>query len=103
MDIFKWIQELEDVYKTLIKKARDENTSELQALKNNQEKMLEFTLNEKENIVNLALKDISEATELKIKDFRSDIEKIIKLTEKKFQEERDNLVNSIINELGLEF
>ena len=103
MEIFKWANELEKVYDDLIKNAREESLVEIKALRNNQEKMMEFTLNQKQNIVNLALKELSEKVEKEIASFKNDLNQKIKTIEDQFQKSKNNVIKSIIKKLGLEF
>ena len=60
MEIFKWTDEIEKVYMELIKNAKEDNLAEFKSLRNNQEKMIEFSINQKQKIVNLALKNLAE-------------------------------------------
>lgn len=103
MEIFKWANELEKVYDDLIKNAREESLAEIKALRNNQEKMMESTLNQKQNIVNLALKELSEKVEKEITSFKNDLNQKIKIIEDQFQKSKNNVIKSITKKLGLEF
>ncbi len=103
MEIFKWANELEKVYDDLIKNAEEESLAEIKALRNNQEKMMESTLNQKQNIVNLALKELSEKIEKEITSFKNDLNQKIKTIEDQFQKSKNNVINSITKKLGLEF
>lgn len=103
MEIFKWANEIEKVYDDLIKNAREESLTEIKALRNNQEKMMESTLNQKQNIVNLALKELSEKVEREITSFKNDLNQKIKTIEDQFQKSKNNVIKSITKKLGLEF
>jgi len=103
MEIFKWANEIEKVYDDLIKNAREESLAEIKALRNNQEKMMEFTLNQKQNIVNLALKELSEKVEQEIASFKNDLNQKIKTIEDQFQKSKINIIKSITKKIGLEF
>ena len=103
MEIFKWANEIEKVYDDLIKNAREESLAEIKALRNNQEKMMEFTLNQKQNIVNLALKELSEKVEKEIISFKNDLNQKIKTIEEQFQKSKNKIIKSIIKKLGFEF
>ena len=103
MEIFKWANEIEKVYDDLIKNAREESLAEIKALRNNQEKMMEFTLNQKQNIVNLALKELSEKVEQEIASFKNDLNQKIKTIEDQFQKSKNNIIKSITKKIGLEF
>ncbi|TFG21764.1 MAG: hypothetical protein EU529_12575 [Promethearchaeota archaeon] len=103
MEIFKWTNEIEKVYDDLITNAREESLAEIKALRNNQEKMKEFTLNQKQNIVNLALKELSEKVEKEITSFKNDLNQKIKTIEDQFQMSKNKIIKSITKKLGFEF
>lgn len=103
MEIFKWANEIEKVYDDLIKNARDESLAEIKTLRNNQEKMMESTLNQKQTIVNLALKELSEKVEKEITSFKNDLNQKIRTIEDQFQKSKDNIIKSITKKLGFEF
>ena len=50
MEIFKWASDIEKMYEDLINNAKEESLAELKTLRNNQEKIVEFTLIQKQNI-----------------------------------------------------
>ena len=103
MEIFNWASEIEKVYDDLIKNAREENLAEIKVLRNNQEKMMESTLNQKQNIVNLALKELSEKVEKEITSFKNDLNQKIRTIEDQFQKSKDKIIKSITKKLGFEF
>lgn len=103
MEIFKWANDIENVYEDLIKNTKEESLAEMKALRNNQEKMVEFSLNQKQNIVNLALKTIAEEVVKEIANFKSLLNENMKNIESQFQKNKNNIIKSIIGKLGLEF
>ena len=103
MEIFKFANEIEKVYEDLIKNAKEDNLSELRALRNNQEKMMEFALNQKQQIVNLALKNVAEEVDIEINNFKNLLNQNIKNIEEQFQNNKNSIIKSIIQKLGLEF
>jgi len=103
MEIFKWVNDLEKIYEDLIKNSKNESLAELKALRNNQEKMIEFSLNQKQKIVNLALKNLAEDIAKEIANFKNLLNENKENIEKQFQISKNNLVKSIIEKLGLEF
>ena len=103
IEIFKWANEIEKVYDDLINNAREESLAEIKALRNNQEKMMESTLNQKQNLVNLALKELSEEVEKEIISFKNELNQKIKTIEEQFQKSKNKIIKSIIKKLGFEF
>ena len=103
MEIFKWANEIEKVYKDLIDNAKEASFAELQALKNNQEKMMEYAINQKQELVNLALKNLSEEVDKGINKFKNELNNTIKNIEEKYQKNNKNLRKLIIEDLGLDF
>ena len=103
MEIFKWANEIEKVYDDLIEKAKKESLAEIKALRNNQEKMVEFLLNQKQNIVNSALINLAEEVVKEIANFKKVMKQDIKNIEDQFNKRTNDLTKSIIKEIGLDF
>ena len=103
MEIFKWTDEIEKVYMELIKNAKEDNLVEFKSLRNNQEKMIEFSINQKQKIVKLALKNLAEEVDKEIINFKKSLNKSTKIIEEQFQKNQKNIIKSIIEKLGLEF
>ncbi|MFX0186968.1 MAG: hypothetical protein ACFE8A_04435 [Candidatus Hodarchaeota archaeon] len=103
MEIFKWASEIEKVYKDLIDDAKEASFAELQALRNNQEKMTEYAINQKRELVNLALKNLSEEVDKRINKYKNELNNVIKNIEEKYQKNKKNLQKLIIEDLGLDF
>ena len=103
MEIFKWTDEIEKVYMELIKNAKEDNLVEFKSLRNNQEKMIEFSINQKQKIVKLALKNLAEEVDKEIINFKKSLNKSTKIIEEQFQKNQKNIIKSIIEKLGLDF
>ena len=103
MEIFKWASEIEKVYKDLIENAKEESIAELQVLRNNQEKMVEYAIKQKQELVNLVLKNLSEEIDKGINKFKNNLDINIKKIEKTYHKNKKDLIELIIENLGLDF
>ncbi|HEY0089615.1 MAG TPA: hypothetical protein VGB37_12275 [Candidatus Lokiarchaeia archaeon] len=101
MEIFKYASDIEKMYEDLINKAKEESLAELKTLRNNQEKIVEFTLIQKQDIVNSVLKKLSDDINIEIEHFRVKLEEIIKNIEDQYQKNKNNLIKEIIASIGL--
>jgi len=103
MEIFKWASDIEKMYEDLINNAKEESLAELKTLRNNQEKIVEFTLIQKQNIVNSVLNNLSNDINVEIEQFRVKLEEITKDIENQYKKNKNNLIKEIIQTLGLNF
>ena len=103
MEIFKWTSDIEKMYEDLIKKTTEESLAELRTLRNNQEKMLEFTLKQKQDLVNSILNNLSNDINVEITQFRVKLEEIKKDIENQYKKNKNNLIKKIIETRGLNF
>ena len=103
MEIFKWMKEIEEVYIELIEKAKKENLDDIEKLKNDQDNHVEKILLTKQELINSALKSLSEELEQKENDFKKKISQILKKNEINYEENKIQLISSVIKQLELEF
>ncbi len=103
IEIFKWTKDFEKIYEGLIDKAKEENLAEMQAFRENQEKLIEKTLLKKQEVVNLALKNISIEINNGISSFNEKLDVAMKKIERKYQKDKTQLIKIIIKKLELNF
>ncbi|MFX1257974.1 MAG: hypothetical protein ACFFAN_08950 [Promethearchaeota archaeon] len=103
MDIFDWVKDVEETYKYLIEKAREENLADLQDYTTQQEKLMEEILNEKQEIVTYAFKAFSEDLDYRLKKFEGQYIQATKKVQEKYKENKKRLLNLILERLGLDF
>lgn len=103
IEIFKWTKDIEKIYEGLIDKAKEENLAEMQAFRENQEKLIEKTLLKKQEVVNLALKNISIEINNGISSFNEKLDVAMKKIERKYQKDKIQLIKIIIKKLELNF
>jgi vacuolar-type H+-ATPase subunit H len=103
MDIFKWVNDIENVYEDLINNAKDFNLNDIEGFREEQRKEFENFINKKNEIINNALLRLSQDVKSEVKMFQDKIDRAIKKIEKQFQKNIPNLQKSIIIEAGLDF
>lgn len=103
MEIMKWAREIESLYEELIDKAKREKLSEIQDLREKQQNIMDVIYTRKQDVVNSALKRLSEDVYIGIENFRDSLSKTTKKIEKNYQSKKKNLIETIINKLGLDF
>ncbi len=103
MEIFDWVHDIEETYKFLIEKAKEENLENIQKFKTHQEKLIDIKIKKKRNFVDSNLK-------LLLKEVTSGVEKLnvfynqsIENIQTKYEDNRLKIINSIIKQLGFEF
>jgi phosphoribosylanthranilate isomerase len=103
MDIFDWVQDIEETYKFLIEKAKEENLADIQKFKAQEEKLIDFKIKKKRNFVDsnlkLLLEEVNNGMEKLTVFYNQSIENI----QVKYEENRLKIINSIIKQLGFEF
>lgn len=103
MDIFDWVQDIEETYKFLIEKAKEENLADIQKFKAQEEKLIDFKIKKKRNFVDsnlkLLLEEVNNGMEKLTVFYNQSIENI----QVKYEENRLKIINSIIKKLGFEF
>jgi len=103
MEIMKWAREIESLYEELIDKAKREKLSEIQDLREKQQNIMDVIYTRKQDVVNSALKRLSEDVYIGIENFRDSLSKTTKKIEKNYQSKKKDLIETIINKLGLDF
>ena len=103
MEIMKWAREIESLYEELIEKAKREKLSEIQELREKQQNIMDAIYTRKQDVVNSALKRLSEDVYIGIENFRDSLNKTTKKIEKNYQSKKKDLIETIINKLGLDF
>lgn len=103
MEIMKWAREIESLYEELIEKAKREKLSEIQDLREKQQNIMDAIYTRKQDVVNSALKRLSEEVYEGVENFRDNLNKTTKIIEKNYQSKKKDLIETIINKLGLDF
>ena len=103
MEIMKWAREIESLYEELIEKAKREKLSEIQDLGEKQQNIMDAIYTRKQDVVNSALKRLSEEVYEGVENFRDNLNKTTKIIEKNYQSKKKDLIETIINKLGLDF
>lgn len=103
MRIFEWAKDLEKVYKDLIEKAKEQNLKEIEELQKENQKSLEETQNSKGDLVTKALNSLRDDVNTEISQFKKKLEKILNDYDQSYNQNKNNLIDKIINELGLDF
>ena len=103
MEIMKWAREIESLYDELIEKAKREKLSEIQDLREKQQNIMDAIYTRKQDVVNSALKRLSEEVYEGVENFRDNLNKTTKIIEKNYQSKKKDLIETIINKLGLDF
>ena len=103
MEIMKWAREIESLYEELIEKAKREKLSEIQDLREKQQNIMDAIYTRKQDVVNSAWKRLSEEVYEGVENFRDNLNKTTKIIEKNYQSKKKDLIETIINKLGLDF
>lgn len=103
MEIFDWVHDIEETYKFLIERAKEENLENIQKFKTYQEKLIDVKIKKKQKFVDSNLKRL-------LKEVTSGVEKLnvfyhqsIDNIQAKYEDNRLKIINSIIKQLGFEF
>lgn len=100
MEIFKWIEDIEKIYKDLIEKAKQESLKEIQILREEQENQIELSLKNKREIFNAAIKNLSESVKVETKSLEDKLGKIINNIEIDFKKHNEKLIELINDKIG---
>ena len=103
MEIMKWARDIESLYEELLEKAKKEKLNEIQDLREKQQTIMDAIYTRKQEVVNSALKRLSEEVYEGVENFRESLKKATKKIEKKYQSKKEDLIETIINKLGLDF
>ncbi len=103
MEIFEWVKDVERIYEDLIEKAKNENLAELENLRTEQESIMEKKIVTFRELVGSALESLSKSLEnenlfikKKLKDFK-------KKMETSYNDNKENLIELIIKDIGFDF
>jgi len=103
MPIFKWVEEIENIYENLIEDAKKESLNDIEKLKASIEKDMEKKIHNNQEIINSALKTLSKEVNEKSSKFGESISKLNSKIEKIFYENKEGLMNLIFEKLGFDF
>lgn len=103
MEIFDWVHDIEETYKFLIERAKEENLENIQKFKTHQEKLLDAKIKKKRKFVDsnlkLLLKEVTNGVEKLNVFYNQSIENI----QTRYEDNRLKIINSIIKQLGFVF
>lgn len=103
MEIFDWVQDIEETYKFLIEKAKEENLEDIQKFKAQEEKLIDIKIKKKQNFVDSNLKLLLEEVNIGMEKLKVFFNQSIENIQVKYEENRLKIINSIIKQLGFEF
>lgn len=103
MPIFKWVEEIENIYEDLIENAKKESLDDIEKLKVLIEKDIEKKNHNNQEIINSALATLSKEVNEKSSKFGDSISKLCSKIEKNFYENKEGLMNLIFEKLGFDF
>ncbi len=103
MELFKWLEDIQDLYKNLIEKAQKESITQIKQLDTEKKIEMEKILKKKEDFVNSIINDLLKTMRDHISNFKSTNNKEIEKLKENYFKNRDNLVKSIIDKLGYNF
>ena len=103
MEIIEWVEEIEKIYKDLVKKTKKENLSEIQLFKEEQAKILESALKGKRTLTKDALSRLSMEIQNNVKNFEKKVSEAISNIENEYHIRKTELLKSIIKKLELDF
>ena len=103
MSLFEWTKDIEKTYEKLIKDAKDINLKNIEEFRDQQRMYFEYYLEEKNDLINNALSELANDVRKGTEGFETQMDKAIKIIEKDFKKEIENLHKLIIDEVGLDF
>ncbi|MFW9945430.1 MAG: hypothetical protein ACFFDX_01230 [Candidatus Odinarchaeota archaeon] len=103
MELFKWLEDIQDLYKSLIEKAQKESIIEIKQLETERKNEMEKILKKKEEFVNSIINDLLKTMKNHISNFKSNNNKEIEKLKENYFNNRNNLVKSILEKLGYNF
>jgi intergrase/recombinase len=103
MDIFKWAEDMEKIYEELIEKGKQENLDEITKVRTEQENLLETKIAHYRDTVDFALKSLIKSLESEDQIIKVEIDNLKKKMEKKYRENKDDLITLLIKNLRLDF
>ena len=87
----------------IVQNSVEDMIDKINILRNNQEKMVEYAIKQKQELVNLVLKNLSEEIDKGINKFKNNLDINIKKIEKTYHKNKKDLIELIIENLGLDF
>ncbi|MFX1364037.1 MAG: hypothetical protein ACFFCE_14795 [Promethearchaeota archaeon] len=103
MEIFEWIKEIEKVYENLIEKAKNENLTELESLREEQENLMEKNIENFRNSSDSALKTLTKNLEDKNIFIKEKLKEFKNKMKKTYNDNKKNLIELIIKDIGFDF
>ncbi|MFX1493854.1 MAG: hypothetical protein ACFFBZ_06195 [Promethearchaeota archaeon] len=103
MELFKWLEDIQDLYKSLIEKAQKESIIEIKQLETERKNEMEKILKKKDEFVNSIINDLLKTMRNHVSNFKSNNNKEIEKLKENYFNNRNNLVKSILEKLGYNF
>lgn len=104
MELFKWLNDIENVYENLISKAQEESFAEIKSVIDEEDKKLEKLLKKKQESVDLILKSYIKEVEDYLKNFeKKDDDEIKRIQSTFYQNNEKKLIELILEKLRYDF
>lgn len=103
MPIFKWVEEIEDIYENLIENAKKESLEDIEKLNASLEKDIEKKNLKNQEVISSALATLSEEVNEKNSKFGELISKLCSKIEKNYYGNKEGLMILIFEKLGFDF
>lgn len=103
MEILEWVKEVEEIYENLVSKAKTINSSKIKGLKEEQQKLLKDLIEKKQNYTNSIIKELTAELDEEQVAFEAKIDDAIDRVQKNYNNNKNKLLNTILNKFELEF
>jgi len=103
LELFKWLNDIEKIYESLVNKAKEESITEIQSLIDTEKKEVEEILKKKQESVDLVLKNFSKDIQDHLENFEKKDYDEIKLIKDVYQKNKDKLIEISLEKLGYDF
>lgn len=103
VDIFDWVKDIEETYKFLIDKAKEQNQVDIEEYKKEQEEIMEDIIKDKQELITYAMNTLSGEIKAEVKNYRTKFRNALKQIENDYQNHKEELIKVIIEKMGLEF
>ncbi|TXT61593.1 MAG: hypothetical protein BAJALOKI2v1_20046 [Promethearchaeota archaeon] len=103
MDIFKWVEDIEETYKYIMERAEEDKKNKIEKVEKQEKENRKKTLNKKRNFVDRVLKKLESDIHKKTEEFHTAISEEIESIRDQYEENQTKLIESIKNQLEMNF
>jgi len=103
LELFKWLNDIEKIYESLVNKAKEESVNEIQSLIDAEKKEVEELLKKKQESVDLVLKNFSKEIQDYLENFENKDNDEIKMIKEVYQNNEEKLIKISLEKLGYDF